>query len=372
MTAAPSRTIPPASTGRPCRPGPARGPCTNGAGARAAANEDTGSRSSTTATAPGWSSWPASAGGPREVPLMGWHNPPLTWDQLERTLSGNPSPKRPPHPGTPTGSRAGESPAEARPRPSRSGQRRRCPMPSCTRTRPTRSSTGRPPRRPARSGRTSRPERARPHRPRRVLRCRPLRRAGGAHGAAPADRLRRRTLPRPPLRSAGAADPPGTHLLVLARGLEGYHRLSGAITAAQLRGGEKGRPVYDLDELAATADGHWTILTGCRKGRSGRGWRPETPLRRCVTSSTSSGATTSPSSSSTTAIRWTPGATTPSPSSPVGCGCPSWRPTTCTTPDRTKPLSPKRWPRSARSGAWTSSTAGCRPTGVRICAAGRR
>ena len=33
-----------------------------------------------------------------------------------------------------------------------------------------------------------------------------------------------------------------------------------------MRGKEKGRPVYDLDELAAAAGGHWLILTGCRKG----------------------------------------------------------------------------------------------------------
>ena len=64
----------------------------------------------------------------------------------------------------------------------------------------------------------------------------------------------------------GVPDPEGRHLLVLARGVEGYHRLSAAITAAQLRGDEKGRPVYDLNELAESADGHWQILTGCRKG----------------------------------------------------------------------------------------------------------
>ncbi len=55
-------------------------------------------------------------------------------------------------------------------------------------------------------------------------------------------------LPAP---QRGSADPAGEHLLVLARGMEGYHRLSGAISAAQLRGGEKGRPVYDLDDLAS-------------------------------------------------------------------------------------------------------------------------
>ncbi|GHE11952.1 error-prone DNA polymerase [Klenkia taihuensis] len=64
----------------------------------------------------------------------------------------------------------------------------------------------------------------------------------------------------------GVADPEGTHLLVLARGTAGYHRLAAAITRAQLRGAEKGRPVYDLEELAADAGGDWLVLTGCRKG----------------------------------------------------------------------------------------------------------
>ena len=64
----------------------------------------------------------------------------------------------------------------------------------------------------------------------------------------------------------GVADPHGTHLLVLARREEGYHRLASAITDAQLRGGEKGRPTYDLDTLATQSGGHWIILTGCRKG----------------------------------------------------------------------------------------------------------
>ncbi|WP_127793435.1 error-prone DNA polymerase [Agromyces sp. LHK192] len=64
----------------------------------------------------------------------------------------------------------------------------------------------------------------------------------------------------------GAADPEGDHLLVLARREEGYHRLASAITAGQLAGGEKGRPVYDLEELAAQSGGEWLIPTGCRKG----------------------------------------------------------------------------------------------------------
>ncbi|WP_065570036.1 error-prone DNA polymerase [Microbacterium oleivorans] len=64
----------------------------------------------------------------------------------------------------------------------------------------------------------------------------------------------------------GEPDPHGRHLLVLARGEEGYHRLAAAITHAQLAGGEKGRPVYDLHDLADRAGGHWQVLTGCRKG----------------------------------------------------------------------------------------------------------
>jgi error-prone DNA polymerase len=64
----------------------------------------------------------------------------------------------------------------------------------------------------------------------------------------------------------GVPDPEGNHLLVLAEGVEGYHRLAAAITDAQLRGDEKGRPVYDLEEVAARGRGHWLVLTGCRKG----------------------------------------------------------------------------------------------------------
>ena len=61
-------------------------------------------------------------------------------------------------------------------------------------------------------------------------------------------------------------DPPGPHLLVLARGPEGYRRLSRQLGAAHLAGGEKGKPRYDFDALTEAAGGHWHILTGCRKG----------------------------------------------------------------------------------------------------------
>jgi len=61
-------------------------------------------------------------------------------------------------------------------------------------------------------------------------------------------------------------DPPGPHLLVLARGPEGYRRLSRQLAAAHLSGGQKGKPRYDYDALTEAAGGHWHILTGCRKG----------------------------------------------------------------------------------------------------------
>ena len=64
----------------------------------------------------------------------------------------------------------------------------------------------------------------------------------------------------------GVPDPEGQHLLILARDPEGYSRLCAVISAAQLAGGEKGRPVYDTGALAGAHDGHWVVLTGCRKG----------------------------------------------------------------------------------------------------------
>ncbi|GAA3538968.1 error-prone DNA polymerase [Amycolatopsis ultiminotia] len=74
----------------------------------------------------------------------------------------------------------------------------------------------------------------------------------------------------------GAADPEGEHLLLLARGQDGYRSLCRAITAGQLRGydeevpaqdrAEKGRPVYDLHAVAEEVADSCAVLTGCRKG----------------------------------------------------------------------------------------------------------
>lgn len=80
----------------------------------------------------------------------------------------------------------------------------------------------------------------------------------------------------------GVADPEGSHLLVLARGQSGYHRLAGALTDAQLEGGAKGRPVYHLDEVADAGAGQFVVLTGCRKGHVRRALHSSTVARTAL------------------------------------------------------------------------------------------
>lgn len=218
---------------------------------------------------------------------MGWHNPPMTWQELERALSGEESP----HPigGTPPGSRPDPGPVSTR----------------RTRSAPTaqRPETAEPyAELHAHSSYSfldgaSSPEDLLAEAERLGLTALALTDHDGFYGAARFAELAElmeakvQTVYGAELSlgldapQRGAPDPIGDHLLVIADGLEGYHRLSGAMTAAHLRGGEKGRPVYDLDELAAAADGHWTILTGCRKGGVRRGLEEgdaRTPLRRLV------------------------------------------------------------------------------------------
>jgi len=81
-------------------------------------------------------------------------------------------------------------------------------------------------------------------------------------GAAPGTAGSRPVLDPP----TGVPDPRATHLLVLARGDQGYRNLSRAIATAHLEAGVKGKARYDLDRLGAEAGGEWLVLTGCRKG----------------------------------------------------------------------------------------------------------
>jgi error-prone DNA polymerase len=87
----------------------------------------------------------------------------------------------------------------------------------------------------------------------------------------------------------GVADPEGEHLLLLARDTEGYRKLCRTITYAQLdeREGlvdpetsrtEKGRPIYDIERVAADVRGYCAVLTGCRKGAVRRALVDEGPL----------------------------------------------------------------------------------------------
>ncbi|CAM4104832.1 error-prone DNA polymerase [Kibdelosporangium persicum] len=64
----------------------------------------------------------------------------------------------------------------------------------------------------------------------------------------------------------GVPDPAGEHLLLLARRVDGYTRLCRAISTGQLNGAEKGRPVYDIDQVVEETKDQCVVLTGCRKG----------------------------------------------------------------------------------------------------------
>ncbi|MGI6878108.1 error-prone DNA polymerase [Microbacterium sp. gxy059] len=195
---------------------------------------------------------------------MGFSNPPLPWSELERTLSGRrPDPR-------PAAADGGDSPAwGAKRAPYRAPAQRR--------------GTSRVPYAELHAHSSfsfldgaSSPEELVEEAERLGLEALALADHDGFYGlprfAEAAEQTSVRTvfgaelsldLPAP---QGSVPDPAGRHLLVLARGEEGYHRLSRAITRAQLRGREKGRPLYDLDELGEAADGHWVVLTGCRKG----------------------------------------------------------------------------------------------------------
>ena len=64
----------------------------------------------------------------------------------------------------------------------------------------------------------------------------------------------------------GVADPRAEHLVVLARGADGYRKLSRVISEGHLAAGVKGKATYQIEALAEAAAGDWLVLTGCRKG----------------------------------------------------------------------------------------------------------
>ncbi|MCD1268590.1 DNA polymerase III subunit alpha [Microbacterium sp. MEC084] len=195
---------------------------------------------------------------------MGWQNPPISWSELERALSGRRPDARP------VGADGGDSPAWSRKRGAYEAPPIRRPEDTVPYAELHAHSSF------SFLDGASSPEEMVEEAERLGLHALALTDHDGFYGlvrfAEAAEETAVKTvfgaelslgLPTP---QNGVPDHAGDHLLVLARGEEGYHRLAGAITHGQLRGAEKGRPFYVLDELAQQADGHWVILTGCRKG----------------------------------------------------------------------------------------------------------
>ncbi|HVV25074.1 MAG TPA: error-prone DNA polymerase [Pseudonocardiaceae bacterium] len=209
---------------------------------------------------------------------MGWNNPPVRWSELERVLSG-----RPPQPGSGDG---GDSPAWTR---------KRTDYESTPDARPQAGDVVDGPRVPYAEVHchsnfsfldgASHPEELVEQAARLGIDAIALTDHDGMYGAVrfaeAAKELGVRTaygaelsfgLPEP---QNGVPDPLGDHLVLLARGQEGYHRLCRTITTGHLgytpdlpetRDTEKGRPVYDIDQVVADVAGHCAVLTGCRKG----------------------------------------------------------------------------------------------------------
>ncbi|MGG7463648.1 error-prone DNA polymerase [Plantibacter sp. YIM 135347] len=203
---------------------------------------------------------------------MGWHNPPVSWSEFERKLSGASRP-----PSAPLGADGGDSPAWSR---------KRLPYRPEQPPVPVLDPDAVVPYAELHAHSTfsfldgaSPPEKLVEEAARLGLHALAITDHDGFQGIV---RMAEAAERYPELRTVygaelsfglsgpqnGTADPEGHHLLLLARREEGYHRLAGAITDAQLaEGAEKGRPIYDLETLAASVAGHVLVLTGCRKGR---------------------------------------------------------------------------------------------------------
>ncbi|MBB3049051.1 error-prone DNA polymerase [Prauserella isguenensis] len=219
---------------------------------------------------------------------MGWNNPPVPWRDLERTLSGRGPTSGGSDGGQDQAGDGNDSPAWGR---RREKYARPVDLPP-----PGHDDTGAGGRVPYAElhchsnfsflDGTSHPEELVEEAARLELDAIALTDHDGMYGAArfaeAAKEVGMRTvfgaelslgLSEPP---AGAADPDAEHLLLLAKGADGYTSLCRAITSGQLRGhdhepprgqrAEKGRPVYDLDEITDEVAGRCVVLTGCRKG----------------------------------------------------------------------------------------------------------
>ena len=140
----------------------------------------------------------------------------------------------------------------------------------------------------------------------------------------------------------GVADPEGSHLLLLARDPAGYRALCRTISSAQLRGQEKGRPVYVLDEVVAETAGHVVAMVG-------------RPAVRAISASRSFCSVSVGSAwwLSSTATCSAPNRATSSLSATAAVSGPSAR-SACRTAPLRQPLSTTTWP--AVSATTSSST----------------
>src|SRR6266545_1462636 len=217
---------------------------------------------------------------------MGWQNPPIRWSELERTLSGRPA-------DPPPGANGGDAPAWSPRRPP---------------YQPPPGGGRRPPARLAvpyaelhcHSNASfldggSHPEELAEEATRLGLEALALTDHDGMYGVVRfAEAARALGMPTvfgaeltmdrppgpgrpPPRQRTGTPDPPGDHLVVLARDPAGYARLCRAISEAQMAG-SKGAPRGDLGRLAALHGGHWLVLTGCRKGAVPRALHERGPV----------------------------------------------------------------------------------------------
>ena len=200
---------------------------------------------------------------------MGWNNPDVPWVELEAVLSGRPRDGSSLTGGPEVGRRGqpglvpqtGALPSL----PSWSSRSTGCPTPSCTATPTSASWTAR-----------ATPEELVEEAARLGLEAIALTDHDGMYGvvrfAEAAAELRVPTVFGAELSLGlsapqnGVADPEGSHLLLLATDPEGYRALCRVISAAQLRGQEKGRPVYDMEQVVEETTGRVLALTGCRKG----------------------------------------------------------------------------------------------------------
>jgi error-prone DNA polymerase len=210
---------------------------------------------------------------------MGFNNPDLPWSELERRLSDRP---RRPHPPRPAGANGGDSPAWSAVRPAyvppvqlerRTGTEPYAEL-HCHSTFSFLDGASAPEELVEEAARLGLDALALTDHDGfyGVVRFAEAARAVGVPTVFGAELSLELTRPQ-----NGVPDPEGSHLLVLARDPQGYASLASAISAAQLEGAEKGKPIYAGIDWHEVHGDHWLVLTGCRKGSVPRALMAEGP-----------------------------------------------------------------------------------------------